>query len=152
MFQNTSKIFSNNSILTEDLVKIIEFVLKNNYFDFNSTVKHQIWGMAIGTRFVPPYACIFIDYTEKKTKKEQVQPWIWCRYIDYIFFIQTASGEELGEFLSRLYIFHFNLKFTHSNSRETLNFPYVIIKVLQSIPITDIYYKPAYGYQYLDCD
>ena len=66
MFQNTSKIFSNNSILTEDLVKIIEFVLKNNYFDFNSTVKHQISGMAIGTRFVPPYACIFIDYAEKK--------------------------------------------------------------------------------------
>ena len=29
-------------ISTEDLVKMAEFVLKNNYFEFNGQVKHQI--------------------------------------------------------------------------------------------------------------
>ena len=56
----------NKSISTEDLVKMTEFVLKNNYFEFNSTVKHQISGTAIGTKFAPPYACIFTDYIERE--------------------------------------------------------------------------------------
>ena len=37
-------------------MKMAKFVLKNNYFDFNSTVKHQISGTAIGAKFAPPYA------------------------------------------------------------------------------------------------
>ena len=37
------------------------FVLENNYIKFNSNVKKQISGTAIGTKFAPPYACIFMD-------------------------------------------------------------------------------------------
>ena len=40
--------FSEKSIPTEDLVKMAEFVLKNNYFEFKSNVKHQISGTAVG--------------------------------------------------------------------------------------------------------
>ena len=40
-------------ISTEDLAKMAEFVLKNNYFEFNGQVKHQISRMAIGTKFAP---------------------------------------------------------------------------------------------------
>ena len=61
--------FDNKSIPTEDLVKMAEFVLKNNYFEFNSTVKHQISGTAIRTKFAPPYACIFMDYIERISEK-----------------------------------------------------------------------------------
>ena len=42
-------VFDNKFILTEDLVNMAEFVLKNNYCKFNSTVKHQILRTAIGT-------------------------------------------------------------------------------------------------------
>ena len=34
-------------IYTEDLVKMAELVLKNNYFEFNGHIKHQILGTAI---------------------------------------------------------------------------------------------------------
>ena len=34
--------FYEKSIPTEDLVKMVEFVLKNNYFEFNSSVKHYL--------------------------------------------------------------------------------------------------------------
>ena len=47
---------TNKKVSTEDLVKTAEFVLKNNYFEFNGKVKQQISGTAIGTKFVPPYA------------------------------------------------------------------------------------------------
>ena len=47
-------VFDNKFIPIEDLVKMAEFILKNNYFEFNSIVKHQISGTAIGTKFAPP--------------------------------------------------------------------------------------------------
>ena len=61
--------FYEKSIPTEDLVKMAEFVLKNNYFEFNSNVKHQISGTAIGTKFAPPYACIYGLHGESISQK-----------------------------------------------------------------------------------
>ena len=43
----------NRNIATNDLVRMAEFVLKNNYFEFNGQVKQQISGTAIGTKFAP---------------------------------------------------------------------------------------------------
>ena len=88
--------FYEKSIPTEDLVKMVEFVLKNNYFEFNANVKHQISGTAIGTTLSPPYACIYMDYKENQfLKNKQIQPCIWFSNIDDIFFICTASEKEL---------------------------------------------------------
>ena len=52
--------FYEKLIPTEGLVEMTEFVLKNNYLEFDSNVKHQISRTAIGTKFAPPYACIYI--------------------------------------------------------------------------------------------
>ena len=35
---------------TEDLVKMAEFVLKNNHFEFDRSVYQQVSGTAIGTK------------------------------------------------------------------------------------------------------
>ena len=51
----------NKKISTDDLIKMAEFVLKNNYFKFNLKVNKQISRIAIGTKLAPPYACIFMD-------------------------------------------------------------------------------------------
>ena len=40
---------------TNDLVKIAEFILKNNFFEFNKEIKQQIFDTAIGTKFAAPY-------------------------------------------------------------------------------------------------
>ena len=42
-------------IPSSDLLNMAEFVLKNNYFEFDSKVKKQISGTAIGTKFAPPH-------------------------------------------------------------------------------------------------
>ena len=47
------------------------FVLENNYFEFNSDVIKLTSETAIGTKFAPPYAYIFVD--ELKTKSLQSQ-------------------------------------------------------------------------------
>ena len=54
------------TIPTEELLKMAEFVLKNNYFEFGNKIKQQISGTAIGTKFSPPYACIFMSDLETK--------------------------------------------------------------------------------------
>ena len=55
-----------------------EFVLKNNYFEFNEKVKKQISGTAIGTKFAPPYACTFMDTVETEfLKTQRHKPLVW---------------------------------------------------------------------------
>ena len=40
---------------------MVDFVLKNNLFEFAFKFCKQISGIAIGTNFAPSYACIFMD-------------------------------------------------------------------------------------------
>ena len=80
-----------------------QFVLKNNYFEFNGKVIQQISGTAIETKFAPPYACIYMDKVETsflETKK--MKPLVWFRYIDDVFFIWTHGQEKLDSFLEEL--------------------------------------------------
>ena len=58
-------------IPTENLVKMTEFVLKNNYFEFNGSIKQQFSKTAIGTKFAPLYDCIFMEKLEIKLLKTQ---------------------------------------------------------------------------------
>ena len=43
------------TIPTSELIRMADFVLKNNCFEFNGQIKQQISGTAIGTKFGPPY-------------------------------------------------------------------------------------------------
>ena len=52
------------SIARKDLLQMGKSVLKNNFFQFDSKIKQQISGTAIGARFAPPYAYIFMDKFE----------------------------------------------------------------------------------------
>ena len=78
----------NKSIPTENLLKLAEFVLKNNVFEFNGAVKEQISGTATGTKCAPSYACIFMgEFETRFIESQQNKPLVWFRYIDGIFFI-----------------------------------------------------------------
>ena len=78
----------NKFISTNDLVKMAEFVLKNNYFQFNGKVKQQISGAAIRTKFASTYAFVVMDLVETNFRRAQENvPLTWFRYIDDVFFI-----------------------------------------------------------------
>ena len=80
---------------------MVESVLKNNYFEFNGQVKHQRSSTAIGSKFAPKYACIFMDETETKfLQTQEFQPSVWFRYIDDIFFIWTNGPDKLVSFMT----------------------------------------------------
>ena len=50
----------NKTLSTESPIEVVELVLGNNYFDFNDRFRKQKEGTAIGTKFAPPYAIIFM--------------------------------------------------------------------------------------------
>ena len=105
-------------ISTDDLVKMARFVLENNYFEFNGDVKKQISGTGTGTKFPRPYVFIFMDDLDTKFLQFQsLQPLVWFRYIDYIFFIWTRGKDKLEKFLDDLNSFDNNIKFAHESRK-----------------------------------
>ena len=86
----------NKHIPTDNLLTMAEFVLKNNYFEFNGKVKNQLLGTAIGNMSVPTYASIFVDNLESDfLKYQELTPMLWYRYTDDVFFIWTHGKKNL---------------------------------------------------------
>ena len=78
---------SDEKLLSADLVDMAEFVLNNNFFEFETKVKQQISGTAIATKFAPTYKCIFLNKVDIDSLKMQAaKSLLWLRYIDNIFF------------------------------------------------------------------
>ena len=47
-----------------NIVKMTKFILKYNIFEFHGKVNLQISGKEIGSKFAPPFVCIYIDEEE----------------------------------------------------------------------------------------
>ena len=98
-----------------------EFVLKNNYFEFNGQVRHQISGTAIGTKFAPTYACIFMDEIENKfLETQEFQRLVWFRYIDGVFFIWTHGLDKLVSFRTEFDNYYPNIKSISESNKENI--------------------------------
>ena len=56
----------------------------------------KIYGTAISTKFAPRYVCIFMDEVESEFLETQsLQPLIWFRYFENVFFVWTHGEENL---------------------------------------------------------
>ena len=127
-----------------------EFVLKNNYFEFNGHVKQQISGTAIDTKFAPAYACIFTDDVESKfLETRSLQPLISFRYIDDVFFIWTHGEEKLQLFISDLNNYNPHIEFTYEFHKEHISFLDLKVNFYDGKLTTDLHVKPTDRHQYL---
>ena len=108
-----------------DLQQIFNFILKNNYFEFDNKFFLQIHGTAMGTPFAPNFANIFMDRCETHllaSAPEQKKPLIWKRFIDDIFLVWTHGEESLTKFLDHCNQGPPTIKFTSEQSKKTINF------------------------------
>lgn len=70
------------------ITSLAEMVLTKNAFRFKDDFYLQKKGTAMGTRMAPSYANLFMGKFETEfLNSEQLQPLIWLRYIDDIFFL-----------------------------------------------------------------
>lgn len=68
----------------KELIKLIELCLNNNDFLFNQQYYLQIHGTAMGQRFAPSYANIYMSEREALTKCPLLPILYFC-YLDDIF-------------------------------------------------------------------
>ena len=67
----------------EDLVSPARLILENNYFEFDEKIFRQKLGTAIGTKFAPGFANIFMGYLKEKFLETcEFKPWVWWRFLD----------------------------------------------------------------------
>ena len=70
---------------------------KSSYFEFNGKVKKQTSGTAIGTKFTPPQACIFMDQVKTEFLETQKhKPLVWCNETElkpYAFAFQEIQSQ-----------------------------------------------------------
>ena len=148
----TSKILEtyHKQISTDRLVIMAQFVLKNNFFEFNNYVFQQISGAAIGRKFASLYACIFMDQTGTKFLRTQShQPMEWFRYIDDIFFIWTHGQEKPEEFMADFNAFNPNIQFTYESSKKRITFLYLDVALYNGRLESTVHVKPTDRHQYL---
>ena len=108
--------------------------------------------MTIGTKFAPPYACIYIDKRAANFFKTQdLQLFIWLRYIDDIIFIWTHREAELKRFVEKVNQFLPNLKITYKSSQKREAFLDLNVSLEKGCITTDLYTKSAGCHQYLHC-
>ena len=111
------------SLSSESICKLANIVLKNNYFELGKDVYHQILWTAIRTKFAPHYANIYMAASEEEIfEKSHFQPYIWLRYLDYIFCIWTEGLGHLKELFGFLNNSHPSIKFTMDYSQKQMIF------------------------------
>ncbi|KAJ1100564.1 hypothetical protein NDU88_005646 [Pleurodeles waltl] len=99
------------------ILKCLETVLFNNYFDFNGKMYHQIKGVSMGAACAPSVANLYVGAFEDKIIYNEMAPFYenvraWSRFIDDVFFIWKGSEDQLLEFYSWLNLCDSNLRFT----------------------------------------
>ena len=91
-----------------------------------------------------------MDHLETKFLQSQsLQPLVWFRYIDDIFFIRTHGNDKLEKFLDDLNSFDNNIKFTHESSKDNVIFLDLIVKLSKGRLTTDLHVKDTDRHQYL---
>ena len=127
------------------IIELLEVVLTNNHFEFNGTFYHQV--SAMGTKLAPSYANLFMrTFEEKYIYTYPIQPILWKRFIDDIFFIWPHGIESL---LNHLKTGHSTIKFTKEISPTEILFLDLIIYIRGSKLYTRLHTKTTDRHMYL---
>ena len=90
------------------------------------------------------------DLEERILKDIELQPRIWWRYIDDIFFIWKHREDSSKKFIEALNACHPTMKFTAEWSKEEINFLDVNVRLQNRQLETDLHIKPTDTHHFLD--
>lgn len=87
----------------EELLELLRINLTRNDFMFNDKFYLQIKGTAMGKKFAPAYANIFMaNWEQEALSKCKMKPAYYLRYLDDVWGIWTGSVKEFDEFVETL--------------------------------------------------
>ena len=139
----------------QHILDLLELSLKKNDFQFNGETFLQIKGTAMGKKYAPSYANIFMAHFETQAlKKCYLKPSVFFRFLDDIFCVWDHGRENLGTFLEIFNSHHPAVKLTANIQEFSNDFLDVTIfkgPLLKEKGIFDtkVYFKPTDTHQLL---
>lgn len=107
----------------DEVLQLLEINLTRNDFEFNGEYYLQIKGTAMGKRFAPAYANIFMaNWEEGALAKCPKQPLHYLRYLDDIWGIWIHSREEFMEFINILNNHDPSIKLKYEIHEQSIDF------------------------------
>lgn len=107
----------------QELLKLLEINLTRNDFIFNGEFFLQIKGTAMGKKFAPAYANIFMaNWEAEALSKCPKQPDCYVRYLDDIWGLWTGTIGEFEQFLKILNDHDPSIKLKHEIHPQFINF------------------------------
>lgn len=105
------------------LLELLEITMKTNDFEFNGDYFLQTLGTAMGKRYAPSLANLYLlDFDERAREGFKIKPLFYFRYLDDIFFIWEGSETDLHEYQSFLNNLIPDIKITLEYDKTENNF------------------------------
>lgn len=84
---------------SEEIIELLDLTLKNNDFEFNNEYYLQVHGTAMGKRYAPSLANLYLVYFDRMAMTGfRIKPELFSRFLDDIIFVWGGSREELIEY------------------------------------------------------
>lgn len=107
----------------EYILKLLEINLTKNDFEFDSKFYLQIKGTAMGKKFAPSYANIFMaDWEESALSSFPLKPFAYFRFLDDIWGVWTYSKDDFMTFTQHLNTHQTSIKIKFTIDSQEVNF------------------------------
>lgn len=105
------------------ILELLEITMRNSDFEFNNEYFLQILGIAMGKRYAPQLANLYlIDFDTQAMEGFKIKPSYYVRYLDDIFFLWEGTEIELKEYEQFLNSRIPDIKVTLEYSQQENNF------------------------------
>lgn len=136
------------------IVELLEIVLKNNEFSFAGKLYRQVFGTAMGKRFSPSLANIYLLEFDRFVRTGfRIRPLFYFRYIDDTFMIWPGTIAELREFEGLLNNLIPSIRINFVIRKQVAEFldttVYKYCEGNQTVLKTSVFFKPTDTHQLL---
>lgn len=107
----------------KEILQLLEINLTRNDFQFNSEWFLQIKGTAMGKRFAPSYANIFMaKWEEGALDSHPIKPLHYYRFLDDIWGVWSGTVAQFEDFTKHLNTFHSSIRIKYTLHHREVNF------------------------------
>lgn len=132
------------------ILDLLELSLKYNDFEFAGEFYLQTMGTAMGKRFAPALANLYLlDFDNAAINDFKTKPILFFRYLDDIFFLWPGDVQSLKEYENFLNSLIPDIKVTLEFDKNTINFLDTTIYKQDNKLNTRVYFKPTDTHQLL---
>lgn len=147
---NDANLTERTNISVDNILKLLEFVLRNSYFTFEGDHYQQIFGCAMGSPISATLANIVMEHVEDQAlSTTQTPPKWWFRFVDDSH--SCLKKAHVVDFHNHLNSINQHIQFTYE-LEENQCLPFLDTKTTrcEGRIIVDVYRKPTHTDKYLD--